>query len=609
MDKLKEQLAPVQKHLFWVLSGCILIACFVSWWMATASLKTQQEQFKSTIDSQTSAVQAIQGNHPNDNTIKGMEDLIREYGIDVANGWAILAENQEKVLVWPSAFDQDFKIEVQPLRPPELKVTEAIKDQISENNRRYARDRYKEALPELAKTIGATWRGKLQGTGMGGMGSAAGMAGPGAMMGAGAVPGGDFLGGAGGAGIGEMAEGGLGNQVEEDTSIVLWNAGNQNELLQHHFAFTASDDSIPDTLQVLYAQEDLWVLQNLMNIIKATNEPDGQPITQRHEAAIKSIEYVRLGRSAFGLAGKVASASGGGATGGPGMGGMEMMGGMMGAGDAAGGAGAGGAEMADSGGNASASAGGAAPSGAGMGQGMMGAMMGAGEGMQMATSSDPMDGRYVDQKFKSLNRDRLIKAMKGEPQNPEDLLLAVAKRVPVRMSVKMNQRRMAALLANCGNSALPVEIKQVRINREGSAGGFGGGGMLPGMGGGMDAAMRGGGANSGANMGAMMAAAGGDPEAGGGFGGQLGGAGVNNPNRSTVADSTIDPNEITVEIYGIVYIYNPVNRAVLGLPAQEPPATVTPETTPVSNPPAAAAPAPNTGAGAGAAGTPLSAVN
>jgi hypothetical protein len=99
-------------------------------------------------------------------------------------------------------------------------------------------------------------------------------------------------------------------------------------------------------------------------------------------------------------------------------------------------------------------------------------------------------------------------------------------------------------------------------------------------------------------MGGMMdGMPGGD--GGGAFAGAGGGGVANNPNRKKIADSTIDTNEISVELYGIVYIYNPVNRAVLGLQETEPPPVVTPAPTPASNPPPApAVPAANTGAAA-----------
>ena len=60
-------------------------------------------------------------------------------------------------------------------------------------------------------------------------------------------------------------------------------------------------------------------------------------------------------------------------------------------------------------------------------------------------------------------------------------------------------------------------------------------------------------------------------------GGNAGGAKA----ASSIASSKEDPNEITVEIYGIVYIYNPPERKLLNMP--EPVATG-PVTAPVTGP-------------------------
>ena len=599
MDKLKEQLAPVQKHLFWILCVCILLVSLGSWYRATSHLKSEQERLKGDIDAKTNAVKAIQPNHPNDNTNKEMEAMAKRYGEDVAKAWALLAENQEKVLVWSTTvFDPDFIRVVTPLRPPELKVGRTLGDEISRDDRVLARNIFEKVLHELPQTIGAKWAAKAQAGGSMGMG--------------GAVP--ETAGAFGGAEAGAAGlEGlpGLANQQKEaDDSIVIWNPGNQSDLLTHHFNFVTNESAIPTTLDVLYAQEDVWILQNIMNIIKATNEYNG-PISQRHEAAIKYIDSVRIGRTAVAVAGKVTAPGAAGGQGGiGGMGGPGMMPGM-GAGMDEGTMGApmgGGMPGMDGGGDAPPGGGGAGGAG-GAGPGMAGGMPmpgagGSGGGAQ-ATTIDPADNRYVDKDYKPLKADRLKKAMRGEATDPKDLLLAVAKRVPVRLSFKMDWRRVPVLMAECGNSKLPMEIKQVRVNRQSGGGLSGEGGGMPGMGGGMMPGMAGGGMMPGmaGGTGAGMAggAMGGDQAGGGAFPGMgaFGGGGTN-PNRSKVADATNDPNEVSVEVYGIVYLYNPVNRTVLGLPAAETPATVTPTPTPASTTPPATTvpvtPTANTGA-------------
>src|SRR6476620_4507290 len=92
-------------------------------------------------------------------------------------------------------------------------------------------------------------------------------------------------------------------------------------------------------------------------------------------------------------------------------------------------------------------------------------------------------GRYVDKNYASIGDiKKLVDAMNGSPQSADDMLLAVAKRMPVRMQFKMDQRKLAVLLANCGNSKLQVEVRQVRVKKHGaSSSSPGGGSGMPGM--------------------------------------------------------------------------------------------------------------------------------
>jgi hypothetical protein len=171
----------------------------------------------------------------------------------------------------------------------------------------------------------------------------------------------------------------------------------------------------------------------------------------------------------------------------------------------------------------------------------------------------------------------------------------------------VDQRKLNVLLAACGNAKLPVEVKQVRINREAAAAGSsmtGGGGATPGYGtpapgsadGGGRMAMPapGGGGLGGGGLGGGGFGGGGGGFGGGGFGG--GGAGGFGQRPQSVMpgdatrDSTVDLNLIDVELYAVVYLYNPVNKAQLGLqdatpapPAGPTAAVTTPAPTLVSN--------------------------
>lgn len=153
-------------------------------------------------------------------------------------------------------------------------------------------------------------------------------------------------------------------------------------------------------------------------------------------------------------------------------------------------------------------------------------------------SADPADNRYVDVSLKPIAAASLRSALTSN--SPNDAALAVAKRVPVMMAFDMDQRAVPELVAACGSAALMVDVIQVRVLPKGASGG--GGGMMGDMGdemGGMEMEME------------MM----------GGMGGMGDMGGMAAPTEP------VDeyPLDMSVEIYGIIHIYNPPARDKLGV--------------------------------------------
>ncbi|HTN75731.1 MAG TPA: hypothetical protein VL096_10815, partial [Pirellulaceae bacterium] len=397
---------------------------------------------------------------------------------------------------------------VEPLRPiettvpydPTNKGLDKLKDNFKAEYINYVKST---ALPRLAEAVGATWSPSDSAQGASALG--------------------------GNRGGGER--GGIEGTTTDDgpQEIVHWNPGNQSDLQEKRFDWRKEVGGRPSTLQILYAQEDLWVLETLIKIIAKTNADADAP----HNAVVKDIEYLKIGADAVGLSGGVMRLTTAGATG--------TEGGPL--------------------------ATGAPPV-------VMPAEGGAGGPLGAAGVGpvDPALGRYVDSNYKPVEPDRLRLAFTST--NAEDAFLAVAKRMPVRMHLTVDQRKLHRLLAECGNSNLVVEIRQMRINRPVYAGGPGGGG------------------------GAI---------AGGGFGGERGGGGGGfggNQSRggggeSQLGTADLKPvHDIQVELYGIVYIYNPVNEAMVaavasgdGSPVEAPAAPVAPVPTPMGVTPAPVAPA------------------
>jgi hypothetical protein len=101
------------------------------------------------------------------------------------------------------------------------------------------------------------------------------------------------------------------------------------------------------------------------------------------------------------------------------------------------------------------------------------------------------------------------------------------KRMPIYLELKMDQREIPRLLTECANSPLPVEVRQLRINPKADESGAG-------------------------------------PKA------PAGGPGGGNAGPSPTDADVFD---VTVEIHGIIYIFNPPDASKLGEPgAAAPPA-------------------------------------
>ncbi len=238
------------------------------------------------------------------------------------------------------------------------------------------------------------------------------------------------------------------------------------------------------------AQEDLWILENLLTIIQRTNADATGP----HDAPVKQITALEIGNevtqaaTARIWAPALAGAGGGGARGGRG---------------GRGGRGAGGGVVGGRGGRG-----------------------GAADNPDLSVAM--LEGRYID--------------AAGQPIPPDQLASIVEyKRLPVRMTLKMDQRELPRLLVECANAALRVEVTEVRINAA-----AGKGRAAPVARGRGRAGQRGRG-RAPAGRGRAPAAV---PLAG--------------------IVSAEDPNLADVIVQGIVYLYNPPDLAILGIPEPAP---------------------------------------
>ncbi len=407
------------------------------------------------------------------------------------------------MLEWPSALSQQFRDAVEklkfgdPITPPSLLG----------DYQNYA-ERY---YPELPKIVGARPLREDETGSAGGFGS----------YGRGGGEGGYGRGG----GEQTLNANGLPDELD-DSYICEW-------LDQAWVRDQLRFQTRPTSIRVWVTQEDLWVLRTLLTVIRNTNEAAGA--TRKSNAAVKTIYSLEVGKRAAPwsrnpghvyrppTAAPAADAMLGGESGGE----AAAMG-MEGAGRYGGTSeysmeGRGGLEM---------GLGGEGGRGYGGADGPMteeqerailtgGRYLGPdgkplGGGADMAMAADP-------------NADPAAAA----PAAPTDFGVEY-KRLPVRMSLQMDQRWLTHLITECANQPLQVEVQEVRINPSDFAGASGGG------------AFGGGGYGRGGE---------------GGFGG--GAAGSLFPERTGIQTFPAQPNLVNVVVQGTIYIFNPPNPSVL----------------------------------------------
>lgn len=524
MDQLKPAIEFCKKQYFWLLLGMLSLMSIAGFVMTKMSLAAQLKTQQALVDSKYSTVQEVSGKastHPNESSHARMDNEIKKVADDVRKAWEFQYTRQIGIMQWPASLDKDFIDAVDKLRPIEslaFPLTEQA-DPVAAPLRERFRDYVDPLFPRLAQIIGANWEATVDDITPGGGSAGGGMAG-----GIGAPSGG------GRGGPGGMDPGGMMGSPDSAAAagpkpLVYWQPSSQKELMSS-VLWWYDKKKAPSTLEILYTQEDLWIIEGLMNIIKATNGD----ARENFQASIKEIEFLRIGKSAVGRAGTLTSLGGGGGTGMMGAGGSSGM--PMPGSD-------GGDDQMDMG-----SSGSSAPTpGSGGMEGMLdGAMDG---GTTTPSSPDPAAGRYVDTAFQPINGETLRTVVNSGALNPTDAPLAVAKRIPVRMRFVMDQRKLNRLLTECGNADLLFEVRQVRINTE-AHGDAGLGGMMGGSGG---------------RAGPQLGGSAGTP----GLGAPDDEGGASSGGGGSVTAGLTKSYDLPVEIYGVVYLFNKVDMNKLGL--------------------------------------------
>jgi hypothetical protein len=406
MDKLKNVLATLKKYHFWVLCGVVLFVALASWFQATGKLSGRYDTRVSTLDKLLLDVRRITDHldHPNEHVNAELQKKTRDLTEVVYATWEYLYQEQSSNNQLPEDLPEDFKREFRNLKPGE---------KLDETYLEYYQNFIKGHFPKLFDTIDLV-RPKEPVEGE--PGERPGTRRPRnpirpvAQFGEGLEFEGEMGPRRGPRGIGQSPS------DVETTGIVEWDEADRESLLDRFRWQTP-----PNTLQVVLAQEDLWVYEALLHVIKDTNA--GADESRRFEAPVLRIDSLLIGQEAvaawekasgtvFQLTGGTAPSRGpAGTAPAVGEGGGEMMG----------------------------------PKG----PGMAGTMGGASTGL--------LSGRYVDKKGNPLQV-----GQDGKVPHP----FSEFKMMPVQMGLVIAQKSIPTLLVHCANSNMPIEVTRMRINPE-----------------------------------------------------------------------------------------------------------------------------------------------
>jgi len=482
MDQLQVALAVLKKQYFWVASAVILVVALGGWYKATSDSALQYAQRTSKLQNDFQALQGIINtpNHPNQDVIDALVTKTEKLSEEVFQAWQILYQDQKAKNQLSTNLSPRFREYWEAMGPD---------DRLPRDLREHYQIFIVDHIPKLFDMIGV--RRAVAREQQGGQPATTG----GSTTEAVDV---DNFGTAG------SSAGGAENESRDVEMVGIVDWPDHEELTQRFFW-----QSVPSTLRVRTAQEDLWVYEALLRVIKNTNEG----ATTYENAAVKRINAIQIGQEAAGAVpsrGRSRGTGGGGAFSQPVVGSQQDMDSFEGPT--------------------------AFPTTAESPTSGLGGFAGGPETGEDAERAELLDGRFVDENGNPLGADQ---------EHP----YAEFKMMPIRLQLVMDQRKIRRLLAECANSSMPIEVKRVAIT---------------------------GAEGPGAGRPASPARPSGSPT---GLLPQTLPATLPRGGES----ATTGPWDLPVEIEGIIYIYNPPNRDLLGTgaAAQE---TVAEEETPPTEP-------------------------
>lgn len=430
MDKLGPVIDFFKKYGFWMLCFVLATSSIGVWVYASGEVDGKNKKLTQEIESNfgagnslktTSAEEGISA-HANTASEEGMKRKIAEVTASVVDAWTKRHAAQAGLMEWPEEINSqnaEFVSTFKQFDPPE-----AFPDDYEVNKMLSLLEIYKIHIPKsmerICKIIGTEWEyessdgSKPDPTGVG------------------AGDEGDDEGDGGRGGERGDPSKSTEKDDEEIRIICEWHEDNQavwNSKLTTFEAFDDNDldDNIPTPSQIYMLQQDLWLLEAFFNIVRDMNSRetnDGKVMVKANDlATIKRVDHIVFGREALTKLGEITDIV------------PES-------------------EEKDK-----------SRSRSSRGKGK--AVVDNGYGEVEFDGQPAFHARYVDERMtKFYEAEEIKKALKPGPlPTGEALEVLVAKRVPVRLALKINETKIPEFISACENSPFAFKIQQVRVNK------------------------------------------------------------------------------------------------------------------------------------------------
>jgi len=236
-DNVRPYLDAVLKHHFWILLALVPPVVLPMVFLARGKLAAEIDSARSQIESRLSAVRSVTGiqPHPNNEWSSEIDKATKRVKGQTLAEWRKVWDSQQPLRVWPASLGPDFVQKATTLKPA-AKLPRPMLERYQNSVRAIVR-----TLPSRMGADELMVDGAAGGPGQP-AGPPPGMIDPGMMRGRPGVP-------------------------EKPSALVQWNPADQQRLYA-----SFNWDRPPSTMQVVLAQEELWVYGVLADVVARVNK-------------------------------------------------------------------------------------------------------------------------------------------------------------------------------------------------------------------------------------------------------------------------------------------------------------------------------------------------